>query len=143
MNTIDEAIKEFVKDRVGGMIVNDENGNICYRDSRIVLSEESLKNFNRKRPSPEDRKTWEYTDRDSGKYYRVESASVNKEGNVYQCHLFTDISDYATLFQDISAYSRHISDMSDFQKSILSKLSQDYDAKDKDIPPWFMIPFSV
>ncbi len=128
MNTIDDVIREFVKDRVGGVIVNDTKGTICYQDSRIVLSEKGIETWNRKRPMIDERKTWEFTDLGSEKYYRIETATIYAKEEAYQCHLFTDISDYATLFQDISDYSKRISDMSDFQKSILSKLSQDYDS---------------
>ncbi|MCR5452895.1 MAG: GGDEF domain-containing protein [Lachnospiraceae bacterium] len=128
MTAVDEAIKEFVKDRVGGVIVNYGSGEICYQDSRIELSEKGRESWERRRPLLDERRTWEFTDADIGKYYRVETASITVEDTIYQCHLFTDVSDYATLFQDISDYSRRISDMSDFQKSILSKLSQEYDS---------------
>ena len=125
---IDKAIQEFVKDRVGGVIVNDDNGNILYKDKRIILSDKAKESWVRKRPAMDDRKCWEFTDLEDGKYYRVETASVNIDGTEYQCHLFTDVSDYATLFQDISDYSKRIADMSDFQKSILAKISMDYDS---------------
>ena len=128
MTTIDEAIKEFVKDRVGGVIVNGKDGEIFYQDARIVLSAKGAEAWNRKRPTMDERKTWEFTDVDAGKYYRVETATIHTQKDSYQCHLFTDVSDYATLFQDISDYSKRISDMNDFQKNILSKLSQDYDS---------------
>ena len=128
MTPIDEAIKEFVKERIGGVTVNGEDGEIFYQDSRIVLSSKGVETWNRKRPMMNERKTWEFTDMDAGKYYRVETATVNTSKLDYQCHLFTDVSDYATLFQDISDYSKRISDMNDFQKSILSKLSQEYDS---------------
>ena len=128
MTTIDEAIKEFVKDRVGGVIVNGKEGRIVYQDSRIELSPKGMESWDRKRPTIHERKTWEFTDVDAGRYYRVETATISTETEDYQCHLFTDVSDYATLFQDISDYSKRISDMSDFQKSILAKLSQEYDS---------------
>ena len=98
-NAIDEAIKEFVKDRVGGVIVNDSDGNICYKDSRILLSEKGFKLWNKKRPAMHERKTWEFTDRESEHYYRIETATIDTQEINYQCHLFTDISDYASLFQ--------------------------------------------
>ncbi len=128
METIDDAIREFVKNRVGGVIVNEESGRICYQDSRILLSPKGIESWNRKRPLINERKTWEFTDLEADKYYRIETATVTTATNTYQCHLFTDISDYATLFQDISDYSKRISDLSDFQKSILAMLSQDYDS---------------
>ena len=125
--TIDKAIQAFVKNRVGGVIVNDRDGEILYKDKRIILSDKGKGLFNKKRPAVDELKTWEFTDMDSGKYYRVETAFVEVDNEGCQCHLFTDVRDYATLFQDISDYSKRISDMSDFQKSILAKLSQDYD----------------
>ncbi len=128
MESIDDAIREFVKNRVGGVIVNDPDGKICYQDSRIVLSSKGIESWNRKRPLINERKTWEFTDIEADKYYRIETATVATVSNTYQCHLFTDISDYATLFQDISDYSKRISDLSDFQKSILAMLAQDYDS---------------
>ena len=128
MTVIDEVIKDFVKDRVGGVIVNDAQGSVCYQDARIRLSFKGMESWQRKRPELDERKTWEFTDAETGQYYRVETAMIEKDGGCYQCHLFTDVSDYASLFQDISDYSKKISDMSDFQKSILGKLSQDYDS---------------
>ncbi len=128
METIDDAIREFVKNRVGGVIVNSPDGTICYQDARIVLSPKGIDSWNRKRPLINERRTWEFTDIEAEKYYRIETATVSTKTSTYQCHLFTDISDYATLFQDISDYSKRISDLSDFQKSILAMLSQDYDS---------------
>ncbi len=125
---IDHAIKTFVQHRVGGVIVSDENGEIIYTDPRIILSEHALQTFHKRRPSMDDERCWELSDTESEKYYRVETASVEEGGRRLQCHLFTDVSDYATLFKDISDYSRQISDISDFQKRILAKLAHGYDA---------------
>ena len=125
---IDHAIKRFVQHRVGGVIVSNEDGEIIYTDPRIILSKHALKTFQKRRPALDDEKTWELSDMESEKYYRVETATVVEEGNKLQCHLFTDVSDYASLFKDISDYSKHISDISDFQKRILGKLSHGYDA---------------
>ncbi len=128
MSKVDEAIREFVKDRVGGVIVNDAEGNVLYQDPRLIFSEKGMRSWKRKRPPVDDRKTWEFTDFESMKYYRAETGSVKIGAEIYQCHLLTDISDYASLFQDISDYSKRISDMSDFQKNILAKISQAYDS---------------
>lgn len=125
---IDHAIKSFVQRRVGGVIVSNEEGEIIYTDPRIILSAHALKTFQKRKPSMDDERTWELSDLESEKYYRVETASVVEDGNRLQCHLFTDVSDYASLFKDISDYSKQISDISDFQKRILSKLSHGYDA---------------
>ncbi|MBO6108136.1 MAG: diguanylate cyclase [Eubacterium sp.] len=125
---IDRAIKSFVQHRVGGVIVSDEKDEIIYSDPRIILSDHALRTFKKRKPSMDDEKTWELSDTDSSKYYRVETATVTEEGARLQCHLFTDVSDYASLFKDISDYSKQISDISDFQKTILGKLSHGYDA---------------
>ena len=129
MAMIDKVIQNFVKNRVGGVIVIDSLGDMIYVDSRIVLSQKATGSFLKRRPSmDEDSKTWEFTDVQTGKYYRVESSTVICEGKSFQCHLFTDVSDYAGLFQDISNYSRQIADISNFQSNIMSKLSQPYEA---------------
>ena len=41
MEAIDRVIQRFVKNRVGGVIVIDEKGDMIYEDSRILLSERS------------------------------------------------------------------------------------------------------
>ena len=125
---IDRAIRSFVQHRVGGVIVVDENDEIIYTDPRIILSEHAIKIFKKRRPQMDDERCWELSDTESEKYYRVESATVEEDGKRLQCHLFTDVSDYASLFKDISDYSKRISDISDFQKTILGKLSHGYDA---------------
>ena len=125
---IDHAIRSFVQHRVGGVIVVDESDEIIYSDPRIILSEPATKVFRKRKPQMDEERCWELSDPESEKYYRVESASVEEEGKRLQCHLFTDVSDYASLFKDISDYSKRISDISDFQKTILAKLSHGYDA---------------
>ena len=125
---IEKAIQTFVKHRIGGVIVCDGEDTIIYQDARIILSDHARSLWVKRKPGVDEEKSWEFSDVEDGKYYRIESASVHMEGEVYQCHLFTDVSDYATLFQDISDYSRQIADVSDFQKSILSKLSLAYDS---------------
>ena len=125
---IDQAIKTFVQRRVGGVIVTNESGEVVYTDPRIILSEHAFKTFKKRRPSMDDERCWELSDMESSKYYRVETATVVEGGERLQCHLFTDVSDYASLFQDISDYSKQISDISDFQKRILGKLNHGYDA---------------
>lgn len=125
---IDRAIKSFVQHRVGGVIVINEAGEIVYTDPRIILSDHAKKTFLKRRPSMDDERCWELSDMESEKYYRVETGTVSEDGTRLQCHLFTDVSDYASLFKDISDYSKHISDISDFQKKILGKISQGYDA---------------
>ena len=128
MLMIDKIIQNFVKNRVGGVIVIDSEGELIYEDSRIILSEKGTRSFLKRRPPiDEEAKTWEFTDAQTGKYYRVETSTVSSEGKHFQCHLFTDVSDYAGLFQDISNYSRQIADISNFQSNIMSKLTQPYE----------------
>lgn len=125
---IDRAIKKFVQHRVGGVIVTDSDDQIIYTDPRIILSDQAVKTFIKRKPSADQESCWELSDYVSQKYYRIETASVEEDGTKLQCHLFTDVSDYASLFQDISNYSKQISDISDFQKRILAKLSHGCDA---------------
>lgn len=128
MLQIDSLIQEFVRKRVGGVIVFDSGGNLIYEDDRIAISEKARNSFVKRRPAiDEEKKVWEFTDNDNGKYYRIETATIDFEGATYQCHLFTDVSDYAGLFQDISNYSRHIADISNFQSNIMAKLSQPFE----------------
>ena len=128
MLQIDSLIQKFVKNRVGGVIVFDSGGKLIYEDKRIVISEKARKSFAKRRPEiDEERKVWEFTDVDDGKYYRIETDTIDFQGAMYQCHLFTDVSDYANLFQDISNYSRHIADISNFQSHIMAKLSQPFE----------------
>ena len=125
---IDRAIQSFVRHRVGGVIVNTVEGEILYFDKRIVISDHALAAWQKRRPSADEEKCWEFSDAEADKYYRIETASVQEGDCVLQCHLFTDVSDYASLFKDISDYSRLIADVSDFQKGILAKMTQSYDS---------------
>ncbi len=129
MTMVDQVIQNFVKNRVGGVIVIDSSGTLIYEDSRIILSDKATKSFLKRCPDiNEESKTWEFTDAETEKYYRIETSAVRCDGKIFQCHLFTDVSDYAGLFQDISNYSRQIADISNFQSNIMSKLSQPYEA---------------
>ncbi len=129
MVDIDRIIQSFVKNRIGGVMVFDEAGELIYEDPRISLSEKSKLSFLDQRPSiNEDNMSWEFTDTQKKTYFRIETSSVRMDHQLFQCHLFSDVSDYASLFQDISNYSRQIADIADFQSHIMSRLSQPYES---------------
>ncbi|MBR5115922.1 MAG: hypothetical protein IK096_02545, partial [Lachnospiraceae bacterium] len=128
MGQIDKIIQSFVKNRVGGVMVFDANGEMLYEDPRINLSDKAKLSFLDQRPKVyEDNMAWEFTDTQKKTYFRIETSSVRVDHEVYQCHLFTDVSDYASLFQDISDYSRQIADIADFQSHIMARLSMPYE----------------
>lgn len=125
---IDNVIRHFVKHRIGGVIVISRDEKLLYKDDRIVLSDKSFDAFMLRRPDfDEVRKSWEFADPENGKYYRIETAMVSEDSEDFQCHHFTDVSDYATLFQDISDFYRQTSDISSFQSNIMGKLNEPYE----------------
>ena len=72
------------------------------------------------------RKSWELTDTDSGKYYRILGSAADCSGETVFCHHITDVSDYADLYQEITEYSQKISDAFDFQTEILKNIASSY-----------------
>ena len=70
MVDIDRIIQSFVKNRIGGVMVFDEAGELIYEDPRISLSEKSKLSFLDQRPSiNEDNMSWEFTDTQKKTYF--------------------------------------------------------------------------
>lgn len=126
----DRIIGDFLKQEIGGVIVTDESHNILYSDNKTELSEHTMKRFLHRLPALEinERKTWELTDSDNDKYYRLLSVSKEYDGKTYICHFVSDVSELANLSKNISEYSKRISDFSDFQGKILKVISKPYDS---------------
>ncbi|MBO6231893.1 MAG: diguanylate cyclase [Ruminiclostridium sp.] len=123
-------VGDFMKREIGGIIVADESENILYSDERSGLSDHALKRFLQRAPrlSGRERKTWELTDSDLDKYFRILSVAEEFEGKLYICHFVNDVSELANLSKNISEYSKKISDFSDFQSKILKVISKPYDS---------------
>ena len=123
---IDGILQSFVRDSLEGIVVMDDSGNICYSDVSVEVTD-SMQRQIRKRFDHWSRQgssnAWELTDSEDGKYYKVLSNVVERDGKSYFCSHLTDVSDYAHLYQEIASYSRHMSDISDFQGSMLAKIS--------------------
>lgn len=126
----ERIIGDFLKQEIGGVIVTDEAHNILYSDNKSELSEHTMQRFLHRLPAlgKDERKTWELTDSDNDKYYRLLSVSKEYDGKTYICHFVSDVSELANLSKNISEYSKRISDFSDFQTKILSIISKPYDS---------------
>lgn len=126
----ERIISDFIKEEIGGVIVTDENKNLLYSDNKLGLSDHTMKRFLHRTPSigNNERKTWELTDSDNDKYYRIYSVAKEYGGSIYICHFISDVSELANLSKNISEYSRRISDFSDFQSKILKVISKPYDS---------------
>ncbi len=128
--SLKELVDEFVKTEIGGVMVTDDAGSILYSDNKAKLSDHTLKRFLARLPQLNcegERRTWELTESDGGKYYRILSVAKVYDGKLCRFHCLSDVSDLADLSKDISEYSRRISDYSDFQTKIMNLISKSYD----------------
>ena len=126
MDKIDKIMHSFIMRSVGDFLILDESGKIVFEDPRIGISEEAKKRFLEQKPDMQSEDMeWEFAD--DQKYFRIKTSLVQKGDSTYQCHQFTDVSDYAGLFQDITEYTKQIADLSDFQARIMSRLSEPYE----------------
>ena len=128
---IEQVVNEFIKREIGGIIVTGESGNILYSDSNMKLSPHTLKRFLNRLPRLDkdgDRKKWELTESDGGKYYSITSAAKLYDGGLCRVHCISDVSELADLSKGISEYSRGLSDLSDFQTKIMGMISMSYDS---------------
>ena len=122
---IDRIIKQFVKQRVGGVLVLNCAGEIIYKDERIPLSDKDVATFVKRCPDFDEVKSnWDFADAEHGKYYQIETATIKEADADYQCHLFTDVSEYAELCREVSDFYKQTADISRFQSNIMGKLSE-------------------
>ena len=66
---------------------------------------------------------WEIADKRSGQYYKVSTAAVEDDGEMFLVHELYDVSDYAIIFHDLSSYSRMWRAMSMCQSDLINVLT--------------------
>ncbi len=132
-------IVRFVSDCVGGLfIVSENSGKIAYASGafekslgRDVTGMDAMDVFPwlADCPAPLGDETgteWECIDASVKKYYKLNSAGFVKDGQKYNIHQVTDITEYMQLNRDVTRYMSFFKRLSSFQTEVLKKLSDTF-----------------
>lgn len=105
----DEAILHFFRDEIGGILINDGEGNILYEDSRTAFIGKEKTNWKAACPKPatgQKAEMWDLLRSETGKTYMVVTSTLVLEDGPIQIHHLVDTSLYMDLYKDLTAYSK-------------------------------------
>ncbi|MBE5943995.1 MAG: GGDEF domain-containing protein [Lachnospiraceae bacterium] len=130
---------EFVSEKVGGVVViATGSSEIMYADTffkekygKDIVGMDADEIFTWMNDCPElspgaPAVEWENIDTDSKKYYKFNSAIIEKEEKKYTFHQVVDITEYMGLNRDITKYMSFFKRLASFQTAVLEKLSDTY-----------------
>ncbi len=134
-----KEIIEFVSDRIGGVvIIAAGSSEVMYADTffkekygKDIVGMDADEIFNWMQDCPglsvgAPVVEWENIDTDSKKYYKFNSALIEKDGKNYAFHQIVDITEYMGLNRDITKYMSFFKKLASFQTAVLEKLSDTY-----------------
>ncbi len=105
----DEAILHFFRDEIGGILMNDEAGNVFYTDARTSFVQTEKTNWKIACPKPaygQKAEMWDLLRSETGKTYLVITSTLEQENELIQIHHLVDTSLYMNLYKDLIEYSR-------------------------------------
>lgn len=105
----DEAILHFFRDEIGGILINDGEGNILYEDSATAFIGKEKTNWKAACPKPakgQKAEMWDLLRSETGKTYMVVTSTLVLEDGPIQIHHLVDTSLYMDLYKDLTAYSK-------------------------------------
>ncbi len=105
----DEAILHFFRDEIGGILMNDEAGNVFYTDARTSFVQTEKTNWKIACPKPaygQQAEMWDLLRSETGETYLVITSTQEQENELIQIHHLVDTSLYMNLYKDLIAYSR-------------------------------------
>ena len=105
----DEAILHFFRDEIGGILMNDEAGNVFYSDAVTAFVQKEKTNWETACPKPargQKTEMWDLLRSDDRKTYLVITSTLEHESELIQIHHLVDTSLYMDLYRDLTAYSR-------------------------------------
>ena len=105
----DEAILHFFRDEIGGILMNDEAGNVFYTDARTSFVQTEKTNWKIACPKPaygQQAEMWDLLRSETGETYLVITSTQEQENELIQIHHLVDTSLYMNLYKDLIEYSR-------------------------------------
>ena len=104
----DEAILHFFRDEIGGILMNDEAGNVFYTDARTAFVQKEKTNWKAACPKPargQKAEMWDLLRSDNRKTYLVITSTLEQESELIQIHHLVDTILYMDLYRDLTEYS--------------------------------------
>ncbi len=123
--TINNVLFSLLKKEEKNIVITDEAGEVLYVSERTDCPKDLF--VSKLKFAPDDTDEWEFFDKTSDVYFRVNRNRIEEEGKLFICYSFTDVSEYTHLMKDVLSYTKGISNMSKFQTSVMKKLSMPYD----------------
>ena len=106
---LDQAILQFFRDDLGGILITDEAGNILYEDEKTSFIRTEKTNWKAACPAPgpaQKAEHWDLVRSGTGKTYMVVTSAFTDEDGMKQIHQVVNTSLYTNLFRDVTGYSR-------------------------------------
>ena len=107
--SLDQAILQFFRDDIGGILITDEAGDILYEDEKTSFIRTEKTNWKAACPAPspaQKAEHWDLVRSGTGKTYMVVTSAFTDEGGMKQIHQVVNTSLYTNLFRDVTGYSR-------------------------------------
>ena len=107
----DDLILRFFRDDIGGILVNDADGNVLYEDDVTAFVRLEKTNWHAACPPPRGdqcAEVWDLLRAENRKTYLVITSTRTADGRTVQIHHLVDTSLYTELNRGISDYSRSL-----------------------------------
>ena len=138
----EKIISALQRKLIGGIIITDRNSHQIYRDPNVDVSDNFFSRCSKVCPingDGEDLVAWEFLDRTSHKYYYIQSAKGEVDGQLYQLHQLTNISEIVETHRTLNQYSSELNEMMQFQSEMIENLSGDFNALLSVIKDYFKV----
>jgi len=111
-------IKKLQRDMIGGVIITNSGGEV-YRDGNVHVTRHFFDTAKEACPAKDRKgsvKSWEYWDENSERCYQIQTATDIVDGEMYQLHQITDISENISLYRMMSSYTNDLKTVSEQDK---------------------------
>ncbi len=114
----DLIIEKLQRNMIGGVIITGPEGEV-YRDGNVQMTQHFIDQAREACPAKDKAgsvKSWEYWDENSERCYQVQTATDIVDGELYQLHQITDISESISLYRMMSSYTNDLKTVSEQDK---------------------------
>ena len=125
----EKILLDFVFHNAGEIIITDSEHNILYRNNAMDFGSDKFRKWAflyAEEEIPETGFSHEISDKETGRYYRVNVFPAEYEGERIYIHHFEDVGEYAEMIRDVSGYSKSWKNISSFQDAVLKNISGKY-----------------
>lgn len=127
----EKIIATLQRKLIGGVIVTDKEGHELHRDTNVEVTEDFFKQCVQACPVTDSKEVitiWEFWDTQAQRFYQIQSAVSAVDGELYQVHQITDISENIRTYQMVNRYSSELKEIMQFQSEMFQNLSVDFDS---------------